>query len=147
MPVNNGNGIKLPFENPIKSNGNGDKVFRPFTNLKTIFTTIIASIAVLGFFTSAVLWGQAVNDSTKQVKRLDAELAILNAKHDTCQIIQTLENTGSFELQKAVLRKVDPGNAEEIITRIESQRIAVKETAEKQLAEVIKKLEKKLEDK
>ena len=39
--------VKLPFESPIKSNGNGETVFKPWENWKTKLTTATAAL-VLG---------------------------------------------------------------------------------------------------
>jgi len=119
--------IKIPKVDKfgeVKPDGNGGKLLK--LNIK--FISLLTGLIVLGFgvLTGATAWVIQQNDTTKTVRTLESKVDTL----ESMQVITQVEQTGSWEIQKLLLKKLDPENADNLIQLIEQQKKTLKEQLE-----------------
>jgi len=112
--------VKIPAPEKygeITSNGNGEKIFKPNWRAISIIFGIV--IICLGLLTGAMAWvidqTNVQADTTRQVVMLEQKTKIINRKVDTLTTKVAVEQAGHSAILEAILRKVDPENADTLI--------------------------------
>jgi len=137
--------IRIPG---ARTNGDNEVVLKPWENAKSRLTVIIL-IGTLCTGAYGILRGvQAVIDSAKTTSKLDTSVKVLQAQVDYMDTLYTVDQTYSCDILEAILKKVDPSHAEEIISRRTAVRQALVDKLGAQRARLdsaLRELEKKTE--
>jgi len=136
--------LKIPQKGKfgeVRSNGNGEKVFK--LNLRSISIIVTLVLIFLGGITAGTAWVIQQTDTTKTVKKMKNQVDVIQATQDTNTAIQFAENSAQFRLLKAIVRSVNPEEADILIGDTEKELEQNRKLHEKQLADKVERIEKK----
>lgn len=98
--------MKSVIRLPLKHNEHGDIIFKPDAKFIVFILSCIATI--IGAIAGGSIWVKSVSGAAKQVP-------VLSQRMDNVEVMQV----GVWCIQKEILKKLDPTNANQRIEQIE----------------------------